>query len=138
MFITFERNVTDATWQKTKLICVSFAGRVVPHKDAAGNFLFTALGAKFDLHKQNFLAAVGRLRLIDARLNNSATGVHFDLSSPDPARIMVKPGKAPQYGDTFFELLRSVAPCLPILGPKILAAIQPASIDALLEEQISV
>jgi hypothetical protein len=66
------------------------------------------------------LAAVGRLCLIDARrLNNAATCVHFDLSSRDPARIMVKPGKAPQSGDTFFELLRIVAPCLPILGQKI-------------------
>ena len=107
------------------------------HKDA-DNFPFTAPGAKFDLHKQNFLEAVGRLRLIDARLNDAGTGVHFDLSSTDPARIMVKPGKAPQYGDTFFELLRSVAPSLPIMGPKILAAIEPKSIDELLDEQITV
>ena len=83
---------------------------------------------------------MGRLRLIDAKLIDAATGLHFDLSNTDPARIMVKPGKAPQYGDTFFELLRSVAPSLPILGPKILAAlaIEPESIDALLDEQITV
>ena len=108
------------------------------HKDAAGNYPFTAPGAKFDLHKQKFLAAVGRLRLIDARLNDAATGVHFNLNSTDPDRIMVKPGKAPQYGDTFFDLLRFVAPSFPILGPKILAAIQPKSIDELLDEQITV
>ena len=107
------------------------------HKDA-GNFPFTALRAKFDLHKQNFLAAVGRLRLIDAKLIDAATSVHFDLSNTDPARIMVKPGKAPQYGDTFFELLRSLAPSLPIYGAKILAAIEPKSIDKLLDEQITV
>jgi hypothetical protein len=107
------------------------------HKDP-GNFPFTAPGAKFDLHKQNFLAAVGRLRLIDAKLIDAATSVHFDLSNTDPARIMVKPGKAPQYGNTFFQLLRSVVPSLPILGPKILAAIEPESIDALLDEQITV
>ena len=120
---------------------MSFADRVArlcPTHKGADNFPFTAPGAKFDLHKQNFLAAVGRLRLIDARLNDASTGVHFDLSSRDPERIMVKPGKAPQYGDTFFELLRSLAPSLPILGPKILAAIEPKSIDELLEEQITV
>ena len=78
------------------------------------------------------------MRLINARLNDASTGVHFDFSSPDPEHIMVKPGKVPQYGDIFFELLRIVAPSLPILGPKILSAIEPKSIDELLEEQITV
>ena len=114
---------------------MSFADRVArlcPTHKGADNFPFTAPGAKFNLNKQNFPAAVGWLRL-----NDAATGVHFDLST-DPARIMVKPGKAPQYGDTFFDLLRFVAPSFPILGPKILAAIQPKSIDELLDEQITV
>ncbi len=124
--------------KKKRDTCLLRIGLCPTHRDAAGNFLFTAQGAKFDLHKQNFLAAVGRLRLIEAKLNNAATCVHFDLSSTDPARIMVRPGKAPQYGDTFFELLRSVAPSIHILGPKILAAIEQESIDALLDEQITV
>ena len=71
---------------------MSFADRVArlcPTHKGADNFPFTAPGAKFNLHKQNFPAAVGWLRL-----NDAATGVHFDLST-DPARIMVKPGKAP-------------------------------------------
>ncbi len=84
---------------------------------------------------QNFLAAIGRLRLIDATLNDAATGVHLDLSSTDPARIMVKPGKVPPYGDTFFELMLLLGPCLPNLGPKILAAIDQESIDELLDEK---
>ena len=105
-------------------------------KDAASTYPFTNPGFKFNLHAQNFLAAMGRLRLFDARLNDGV--VHFDLSSPDPQRIMVKQGKAPQYGDTFFELIRLIAPALPILGPKILAAIDPPSIDELLNAEITV
>ena len=72
--------------------------------------------------------------------SDAATGVHFDLSNTDPASIMAKPGKAPQYGDKLFELLWSVVPSLPIMGPKILAAltIELESIDALLDEQITV
>ena len=42
------------------------------------------------------------------------------------------------FRSSFFELLQSVAPSLPILGPKILAAIEPESIDELLDEQITV
>ena len=84
-------------------MCLLQIGLCPTHKDA-DNFPFTAPGAKFNLHTQNVLAAGGRLRLIDAKLIDAATGVNFDLSNTDPARIMVKPGKAPQYGDTFFEL----------------------------------
>ena len=136
MFIKLKRNVTGT--QKTNDTCLLQFGLCLTHKDAACNLPFTAPGAKFDLHKQNFLAAVGRLRLFDAKLIDAAirAGIHFDLSNIDPARIMVKPGK--EYGDTFFELLRSVEPSLSILGPKILAAIEPESIDALLDEQITV
>ena len=105
-------------------------------KDAACTFPFTNPAFKFNLHAQNFLAAMGRLRLFDARLNDGV--VHFDLSSPDPQRIMVKPGRAPQYGDTFFDLIRLIAPGLPIMGPKILAAIDPKSIDELLNAEITV
>jgi len=46
--------------------------------------------------------------------------------------ILVKPEKAPPYGDMFFELIRLIAPYFPILGEKILAAIDPPSIDELL------
>ena len=105
-------------------------------KDAAATYPFTSPGFKFNLHAQNFLLAMGRLRLFDARLNDGV--VHFDLSSTDPQRIMFKAGKVPQYGDTFFELIRLIAPALPILGPKILAAIDPASIDDLLNFEITV
>ncbi len=105
-------------------------------KDAASTYPFTIPGFKFNLHAQNFLGAMGRLRLFDATLNDEV--VHFALSSTDPQRIMVKPGKAPQYGDTFFELIRLIAPALPILGPMILAAIDPASIDHLLNFEITV
>ncbi len=50
----------------------------------------------------------------------------------------MQPGKALQYRDPFFELLQSVVPSIPILGPQILAAIEPKSIDELLDEQITV
>ncbi len=59
-------------------------------------------------------------------------------ASTDPVRIMVKPGKVPPYGDKFFEFMWLLAPCLPILGPKILAAIETKSINTLLDEQITV
>ena len=105
-------------------------------KDAASTYPFTNPAFKFNLYAHNFLAAMGRLRLFDARLNDGV--VHFDLSSQDPQRIMVKAGKAPQYGDTFFDLIRLIAPGLPIIGPKILAAIDPKSIDELLNAEITV
>ena len=38
----------------------------------------------------------------------------------------------------FFERIRLIAPGLPILGEKILAAIDPASIDNLLNFEITV
>ena len=66
-------------------------------KDAAATYPFTTPGFKFNLHAQNFLLAMGRLRLFDARLNDGV--VHFDLSSTDPQRIMFKAGKVPQYGE---------------------------------------
>ncbi len=35
------------------------------------------------------------------------TAFHFDLSSPDPERIMVKPGLVQPYGDTSYDLMKS-------------------------------
>jgi hypothetical protein len=87
-------------------------------------------------HQSGVQVQPARTKFSDARMNDGV--VHFDLSSTDPQRIMVKPGKAPQYGDTFFELIRLIAPALPILGPMILAAIDPASIDHLLNFEITV
>jgi hypothetical protein len=85
-----------------------------------------------------FHTAVGRLRLLNVRQNNAKGGIHFDLSSQDPERIMVRPGRAHQYGRTFFEMLREIAPSLPIVGPKIKAAINDKAIDDLLSEDITV
>ncbi len=75
---------------------------------------------------KNYLSAVGMLRVFNAGQNNAAT--HFNLSSHDPERVMVRPGRAPQYGKTFFEMLREIAPSLPIIGPKIEAAINDKAI----------
>ena len=52
--------------------------------DAASKYSFTTPGFKFILLAHNFLAAMGRLRLFDARLNDGV--VDFDMSSPDPQR----------------------------------------------------
>jgi hypothetical protein len=138
LFTKFKRNVTDTTLKK-KLRHMSLQFGLCPtSKDAGATHPYTTQAFKFNLHAQNFLGATGRLLLFCTTLNDANTGVHFDLSSTDPALIVFKPGKAPPYGDTFFELMLLIAPCLPILGPKILAAIDPVIIDALLDEHITV
>ena len=49
-----------------------------------------------------------------AQLNKLNGTIHFDLSSPVLEKIMVRPGRARQYADTFFEMLLNIAPSLPV------------------------
>jgi hypothetical protein len=89
---------------------MSFPFRLCPtRKDHTATFPFTTSEFKFDLTAQNFLAATGRLCLIDARPNDATIGVHFDLCSKDPSSMMVKPGKVQEYGDIFFYLIQVIA-----------------------------
>ncbi len=64
--------------------------------------------------------------------------VHFNFSSQNPERIMVRPAHAPHYGKTFSEMLWEIVPSLLIIGQKIEAAINDKAIDNRLAEDITV
>jgi hypothetical protein len=51
---------------------------------------------------------------------------------------MVRPGRARQYADTYFEFLLLIASNLPVLEIKVMAAIDDASTDAVMAEDITV
>ena len=105
MSIKSERSVTDTTWQKHKILRrVSLQYGLCPiGKDDEAMFPFTTPGLEIELYAQKCLHALGWLHLIDATRNDAETSIYFDLSSQDPMRMMVKPGKVPPYGDTFYE-----------------------------------